>query len=56
MHRRSLMAGLLATPVAIKASVTLAQAGPDDPLCYASVDDLMAMFRQRLSQPAAGTA
>jgi amidase len=45
------MAGLLAAPVAIKASVALAQAEPDDPLCYASVDDLTAMFRAGKASP-----
>jgi amidase len=51
MDRRSLMAGLLATPVVIKASIALAQAESDEPLCYASVDDLTAMFRAGKASP-----
>jgi amidase len=45
------MAGLLAAPVVTKASVALAQAGSDDPLCYASVNDLIAMFRAEKASP-----
>ncbi len=51
MDRRSLMAGLLATPVVMKASIALAQAESDEALCYASVDDLTAMFRARKASP-----
>jgi amidase len=57
MDRRNFIAGLLATPVVIKASVALAldspaaQVGSGDPLCYASVDDLTAMFRAGKASP-----
>ena len=51
MNRRSLIAGLVATPVVMKASIALAQAESDNPLCYASVDDLTAMFRARKASP-----
>lgn len=45
------MTALLAAPVAMKASVALAQPGSDSPLCYASVEDLMAMFRAGKASP-----
>jgi amidase len=45
------MAGLLATPVAMRANATLARAESDDQLCYASVEDLMAMFRAGKASP-----
>src|ERR1700744_6526471 len=51
MNRRSLIAGLVATPVVMKASIALAQAASDNPLCYASVDDLTAMFRSGKASP-----
>src|SRR6516162_1919716 len=51
MDRRSFMTALLATPVAIKTSVAAGQAASDDPLCYASVDDLTAMFRAGKASP-----
>jgi amidase len=57
MDRRSFIAELLAAPIAIKASLAAALASPDaraesdDALCYASVDDLTAMFRARKASP-----
>ena len=51
MDRRSFMAGLLASPAVMKANAALAQTQSDDPLCYASVDDLVAMFRAGKASP-----
>src|SRR4029077_5697684 len=51
MYRRELMAALLAAPVVMHESIALAQAESDDPLCYASVDDLTAMFRAGKASP-----
>jgi amidase len=45
------MTGLLATPVVMQEGVASAQVESDDPLSYASVDDLMAMFRARKASP-----
>jgi amidase len=51
MYRRNFMTGLLATPVVTQEGVASAQVESDDPLSYASVDDLMAMFRARKASP-----
>ena len=51
MDRRSFMAGLLATPIVMQETTVLAQAVSEDSLCYASVDDLTAMFRAGKASP-----
>ena len=51
MYRRKLMAALLATPVVMQESIAWAQTEPADPLCFASVDDLVAMFLARKASP-----
>ncbi|MGB9432811.1 MAG: amidase [Candidatus Acidiferrum sp.] len=58
IDRRSFTSWLLAAPIVMKASLASALASPaawaelDDPLCYASVDELIAMFRARKASPA----
>ena len=57
IDRRSFTSGLLAAPIVMKASLASAlasaAAGPEshDALCYASVDDLVAMFKARQASP-----
>ena len=51
MDRRSFMAGLLATPIVMQETTVLAQAVSENSLCYASVDDLTAMFRAGKASP-----
>src|SRR5215475_7715725 len=51
MYRRDFMAAMLATPVVMQETVSLAPSESNDPLCYKSVDDLMAMFRAAKASP-----
>ena len=45
------MAAMFATPVVMRETVASAQAESNDPLCYTSVSDLMAMFRTGKASP-----
>jgi amidase len=58
MDRRTFSTWLLASPLLMKAGLEAAEleasaapARPGDPLCYASVDELRAMFRARKASP-----
>ena len=56
MDRRTFTACMLAAPIMMKANLgafasPAAPVGSDDSLCYASVDDLMAMFRTKKASP-----
>ncbi len=54
MNRRNLIAGLLVAPAVMQPSGAPALASaapPGDPLCYASVDDLIAIFKTGKASP-----